>query len=110
MRLSFDEGARQVRDLTHSALNRLSARRGPVTHRTDSGRYHRSFDGPQNWRANAPEYLLDQDEVEADPATADRLRPSSRCYEKSTPASSHSNAASRSRGGNSHWNLSVQQM
>ena len=58
--------AHQVDALTQSALTRLTVKRGPVKHRTDSDTYHMSFDDAQLWRASAAEYLLDQEEVEAD--------------------------------------------
>ena len=60
----------QVRDLTMSALQRLSRRRGPVKLHTATGRYHLSFDAHEEWRATAAEYLLDQESLEQDLAAA----------------------------------------
>ncbi|WP_062383368.1 hypothetical protein [Demequina iriomotensis] len=56
----------QIDALVDSALKRLARKHGPIKHRTQTDSFHMSFEESQEWRARAAEYLLDQDEVEAD--------------------------------------------
>lgn len=60
----------QVRALVESAITRLTRKSGPVTRRSDTGRYHIGFQAAEAWKTSAIEYLLDQEGLEEDLAAA----------------------------------------
>lgn len=60
----------QVEALTHSALERLSKKHGPIKKRTKPYGYHISFAAREAWKDAAAEYVLDQQSLEEDLAAA----------------------------------------
>jgi hypothetical protein len=55
---------RQVKELTLSALQRLSSRQGPINHIKTTDEYHLSYKAHKEWESKAATYLLDQQALE----------------------------------------------
>lgn len=56
----------QVNALVQSALTRLSQKRGPIKFRSDTKKYHLSFESETAWKNETAEYIQDQEELESD--------------------------------------------